>query len=94
MSPRVRAETRDGLITLTIQNATIEDSGVYRILVRNQASEITSSCTVTVYETIKSSDVAPIFTSSIKGRNFRFGNINRTKIVFILCVYQSFKSQR
>lgn len=71
MSPRVRAEVRDGLTTLSIQNATLEDSGVYRILVRNQASEITSECTLTVYETIKNTETAPIFTSSIKGRNFR-----------------------
>lgn len=71
MSPRVRAEVRDGLTTLSIQNATLEDSGVYRILVRNSASEITSECTLTVYETIKNTATAPIFTSSIKGRNFR-----------------------
>lgn len=70
-SPRVRAETRDGLITLMIQSAVPEDSGVYRILVRNQASSITSECTLNVYETIKPSATAPIFTNSIKGMNFR-----------------------
>lgn len=71
MSARVRAELRDGLTTLSIQNATLEDSGVYRVLVRNQASEITSECTLEVYETIQCHATPPIFTSSIKGRNFR-----------------------
>lgn len=87
MSPRVRAEVRDGLITLNIQNATIEDSGVYRILVRNQFSEITSSCTVTVYEAIKSTATAPIFTSSIKGRNFRMNCCQRALSSSSLCVF-------
>lgn len=73
MSPRVRSETRDGLITLNIQNAVPEDSGVYRILVRNPSSEITSQCTLNVFETIKptASQTAPIFTNSIKGMSFR-----------------------
>lgn len=71
MSPRVRAEMRDGLVTLNILNAVPEDSGVYRILVRNPESEITCSCTVNVYETIKPTATAPLFTSSVKGMNFR-----------------------
>lgn len=71
MSPRCRSEARDGLITLNIQNAVPEDSGVYRILVRNQFSEITSECTLNVYQSIKQSATAPIFTNSIKGMSFR-----------------------
>lgn len=71
MSPRVRVDLRDGLITLNIQSAVPEDSGVYRILVRNAASEITSSCTLNVYKTNQPTATAPLFTSSIKGMNFR-----------------------
>lgn len=70
-SPRVRAETRDGLITLMIQSAVPEDSGLYRILVRNQASSIESECTLNVYQAITTSATAPIFTTSVKGMNFR-----------------------
>lgn len=71
MSPRVRVESRDGLITLIIQSAVPEDSGVYRILVRNPASEITSSCTLNVYQTNQPTATAPLFTNSMKGMNFR-----------------------
>lgn len=67
MSPRCRAELKDGLVILTLLNAVLEDSGEYRVLARNQASEITSSCRLNVYETIKSAASAPIFTSNIKG---------------------------
>lgn len=67
MSPRCRAELKDGLVVLTLQNAVLEDSGEYRVLARNQASEITSSCRLNVYETIKAASSAPIFTSTIKG---------------------------
>lgn len=70
MSPRVRADVRDGLITLNIQSAVAEDAGVYRILVRNQESEITSSCTLNVYETNTPTTTVPLFTSSIKGMSF------------------------
>lgn len=71
MSPRVRTETRDGLITLNIQNAVVEDAAVYRVLVRNPDSEITSSCTLNVYETNTPTATVPLFTSSIKGMSFR-----------------------
>lgn len=67
MSPRCRSELRDGLCTLTLQSVVVEDCGVYRVLARNQASEITSSATLNVYESIKASASAPIFTSTIKG---------------------------
>lgn len=71
MSPRVRVEVKDGLITLNIQSAVLEDAGVYRILVRNPESEITSSCTLNVYETNTPTATVPLFTSSIKGMSFR-----------------------
>lgn len=71
MSPRVRVDVRDGLITLNIQSAVVEDAGVYRILVRNSESEITSSCTLNVYETNAPTATVPMFTNSIKGMSFR-----------------------
>lgn len=71
MSPRVRVDLRDGLITLNIQSAVPEDSGVYRILVRNPDSEITSSCTLNVYQTNQPTATAPLFTNTIKGMSFR-----------------------
>lgn len=67
MSPRCRAELKDGLLILTILNAVVEDSGEYRVLARNPASEITTSCRLSVYEAIKPAASAPIFTSNIKG---------------------------
>lgn len=67
MSPRVRVDVKDGLIVLNITNAVPEDSGVYRILVRNPSSEITSSCTVNVYETNQPTATVPLFTNTVKG---------------------------
>lgn len=86
MSPRVRVDLRDGLITLNIQSAVVEDSGVYRILVRNPSSEITSSCTLNVYQTNQPTATAPLFTNSIKGMSFRvvMNGIFLTFHVFII----------
>lgn len=75
MSPRCRAEMKDGLATLTLLNVVLEDSGDYRVLARNQASEITSACRLNVYETIKPSESAPIFTSNIKGMTMLAVNV-------------------
>lgn len=69
-SPRCRAEMKDGLASLLIQNALLEDTGVYRILARNEASDITSECKLNVYETLKPTATAPLFTNNIKGRIF------------------------
>lgn len=66
-SPKCRADFRDGLCTLTLTSAVKEDSGEYRLLARNQYSEVSTNCTLTVYEAIKQEVVPPIFTSSIKG---------------------------
>lgn len=68
MSPRCRAEIKDGLVTLTLLNAVLDDAGIYRVLARNQACEITASCTLNVYETVKAIATAPIFTNSVKGK--------------------------
>lgn len=47
-----------------------EDSGVYKLLCRNQSGEISCSCRLMVYETIKEELVAPLFTMPIKGKSF------------------------
>lgn len=72
LSPRCRVDAKDGLITLNITSLTLEDAGVYRILARNQASEITASCQLNVYEALKTDASPVIFTNSIKGRVTRF----------------------
>lgn len=66
-SPRCRAELRDGLCTLTLTKLTKEDTGEYRVWARNQYSEITSTCHLQVYESIKEEGEAPCFIHSIKG---------------------------
>lgn len=68
MNQRVRVEFKDGLLILNIANAVLEDTGVYRILVRNEASEITTQCTLNVYEKIQATETPPLFTNTIKGR--------------------------
>lgn len=68
MNQRVRVEFKDGLLILNIGNAVLEDAGVYRILVRNEASEITTQCNLNVYEKIQTTETPPLFTNTIKGR--------------------------
>lgn len=84
-SARCRCDLKDGLITLNILNLTQEDTGEYRVLVRNQASEISSSCQLNVYETIKSDATPVVFTNSIKGKLFWSVFVN---IGFITFRYQ------
>lgn len=68
-SQRIRVDVKDGLLMLSITNVVLEDAGEYRILVRNQASEITTSCTVSVYDKIQKTETQPLFTNTIKGRD-------------------------
>lgn len=67
-SQRVRVDVKDGLLMLNITSVLLEDAGEYRILVRNQASEITASCTLNVFENITAATTPPLFTNTIKGR--------------------------
>lgn len=67
--PTVRASFKDGLCTLDLLNATVDNSGVYKIVARNAANEINSSSTVTVYENVVQTVTPPIFTIPIKGKN-------------------------
>lgn len=63
---------RDGLVTLDLSQLKPEDSGVYKIICRNQSGEINCSCRLMVYETIKEELIPPLFTMPIKGKNFVF----------------------
>lgn len=66
-SSKCRGEMREGLCSLTFTNLAQEDSGNYRITVRNQYNEISSTCCLKVYERIKQVGAAPIFATTIKG---------------------------
>lgn len=67
-SPRCRnVSNQTGLCVLEITNCTIEDSGHYTCIVRNQECGIECSCQVQVYDTKASADLAPTFTRSLKG---------------------------
>lgn len=65
-----RSQLRDGLVTLDLSQLKPEDSGVYKLSCRNQSGEITCSCKLLVYETIKEDLDAPLFTMPIKGKSF------------------------
>lgn len=65
--PRCRAEMRDGLCSLTLNHLNKDDTGDYRVWIRNQYSEVSSTCHLTVYESIKEEGEGPCFTHSIKG---------------------------
>lgn len=87
-SPKCRAELRDGLCSLTLTNLVKEDSGEYRVLARNQFSEISTNCTLTVYEAIKEEGTAPIFTNNIKGKRWRRFFFVRARVysMLVLCI--------
>lgn len=71
-SPRVKNLSRDGLCILEIDKCTPDDSGDYRLLVRNQDSDITCGCSLQVYATVKTSDFAPTFTRALKSKYLAF----------------------
>lgn len=66
--PRVRNLSKDGLCVLEITNCTLDDSGNYLLIVRNQESDISCACNLQVYETKQTIDLTPTFTRSLKGQ--------------------------
>lgn len=66
-SPRIRNLSRDGFCVLEITSGTLDDSGLYTCVVRNQESDISCGCNVQVYETKTTADLLPTFTRSLKG---------------------------
>lgn len=73
-SPRVRNMSREGFCILEITTATLEDSGFYTCVARNQESDISCGCNVQVYESKQSADLAPTFTRSLKGEYHKKNN--------------------
>lgn len=67
-SPRIKNLSRDGMCALEIDKCTPDDSGDYKLIVRNQDSDISCSCTLQVYETVQTSDFAPTFTRALKSK--------------------------
>lgn len=67
-----RSQLRDGLVTLDLAQLKPDDSGVYKLICRNQSGEISCSCRLMVYEVIKEELIAPLFTMPIKGKSFLF----------------------
>lgn len=70
LSPNCRAQWRDGLVTLDLAQLKPEDSGVYKLICRNQSGEISCSCKLLVYEVVKEGLIAPLFSVPIKGKSF------------------------
>lgn len=66
-SARIRNLSREGFCILEVANATVDDSGLYTCIARNQESDVSCSCSVQVYETKGTADLAPTFTRSLKG---------------------------
>lgn len=66
---RFKNASRDGICGLEILNVTPEDSGTYTLIVRNSDCNITSSCSLNVYETSSTADFAPTFTRNLKRKN-------------------------
>lgn len=66
--PRVRNLSKDGLCVIEIGNCTLDDSGLYTLIVRNTESDISCGCNLQVYETRRSIDLTPTFTRALKGQ--------------------------
>lgn len=67
MSMKVRNMSRDGLGVLEFLSPEESDSGNYVCVAKNPFSEVSTSCTLVVYDTNISIDTVPTFTRSIKG---------------------------
>lgn len=75
-SPRVRNLSKEGLCVIEIDKCTVDDSGSYTLVVRNTESDISCGCNLQVYETKRTSDLAPTFTRALKGRTICISNLN------------------
>lgn len=78
-----RFKYSDGLVTLELARASLSDGGVYRVIARNAANEVSSHCTLVVYEVVteKTAQTKPIFTSSIKGK------VETARSQFVFCLH-------
>lgn len=66
---KVRNMTSEGLSVVELLNVTAEQSGTYKCLARNNDSEVTTSCSLKVYDAKEEGDTsAPIFVLSVRGK--------------------------
>lgn len=78
-SPKCRQTNQNGLCTLELASATIEDSGTYRCWARNTSGETSTSATLEVFSGGDSADLTPTFTRSLKETyNSKINEINIT----------------
>lgn len=67
---REKTKYENGIATLEITSAELEDSGYYTCVVKNPYGQSTTEATVRVYSTYESSSSAslkPTFTSALRG---------------------------
>lgn len=68
--PKYKNQSRDGICGIQILNCTAEDSGDYKLVVRNADCVITSTCKLDVYAPNTSADSSPTFTRNLKRKLF------------------------
>lgn len=66
IGPKIRNLSRDGLAVLEFVKPTVEDSGTYTLIARNEACEISTTALLHIYKPDIDTDVAPVFVRSIK----------------------------
>lgn len=94
-SPRVKNLSRDGMCVLEIDKCTPDDSGDYKLVVRNQDSDISSGCTLQVYAASQTSDFAPTFTRALKSKHLFATEIDFVvgkQLTHILAVYSQIRT--
>lgn len=78
-SPKCRQSNLNGLCSLELASATVEDSGLYRCWARNMGGEASTSATLEVFSGGDSADLSPTFTRSLKEvYNSKINEINIT----------------
>uniref|UniRef100_A0A1I8NUE4 Muscle M-line assembly protein unc-89 n=1 Tax=Stomoxys calcitrans TaxID=35570 RepID=A0A1I8NUE4_STOCA len=65
-SPKCRGRYNEGLCTLEIPNAALEDAGEYKCWARDETGEAETFCRLEVYSDPGTGDVPPTFTRNIK----------------------------
>lgn len=78
-SPKCRQNNQNGLCSLELTSATVDDSGVYKCWARNTSGETSTSASLEVFSSGDSADLSPTFTRSLKDTyNSKINEINIT----------------
>ena len=77
-SQKIRGRYVEGLCTLEIGSATLEDSGEYKCWARDETGEASTFCRLEVYSDPGTGDVPPTFTRNIK--DTYHGKINEVQL--------------